>query len=111
MTNDLILLLNPESCPKCQTRRRAGHTGKCHNCGIMLFSGMNNNFKGYWDEVSRDFYAFHPQHGWVYSSHIINGFKPNKAFEAEEKLPDDYGMKVTPEQISSGGFSPRDLMV
>ena len=110
--SDLYLLKDKNKCPKCLADRRSTHSGKCSGCGVQLFTTTEFELKRYWDEVSRNFYCYHNEYGWMFSSHLINGFKPNERWEKEEQLDNNYGKAVTPHEIAGmgGKVNSKDIL-
>lgn len=93
---DFILLKNPKLCPRCFARRAARHSGRCGNCGAMLFNHFNHDFAAYdLTGPTRIWWAFCPQRGWVSRDYVLQpGTEALRAFVPEEILPADYGQKT-----------------
>jgi hypothetical protein len=99
--SDFLLLKNIRACPKCFANRTARHSGRCQNCGAMLFNSLDYNFKQYdLDGATRIWWAFCPQRGWVSRSFVLNpNQEAQKSVYVEEEIPADYGKQFTPSPV------------
>jgi hypothetical protein len=102
--SDFLLLKNIHQCPRCMANRRGHHTGRCQNCGAMLFNSLEYDFQRFdMEGPTRLYWAFCPQRGWVSRSYILNPTaKAQTAHFEDDDIPSDYGKQYTPEDVQSG---------
>mgnify|MGYP006289054729 CR=1 FL=1 len=103
------MLKNSSECPACR-RLHLGRTPcQCRQCGMMLFNSKHDFRQYSIDSVSKNFWVFTIEHGWIHAVHALEGLRPNEREYTEEKLPENYGtMDYINEKKANANFEARE---
>ena len=106
-TDQFVFLTDRHRCPKCLARIDVVSGANCRNCGTKLFL-RPIDFKKFEDETGLLYWwCWHHENGWMHRDHfMVEGVKPNHREYKVPKLPKDYGLHTTPEEVA---MAPRKM--